>query len=210
MNLSGLGYFPDRYTTINRFSLIVTGVLNPLTEVSRALLRSWLSPDQLRDYNEYGYFFVIGGTTGTKYRVHDWLQRGEMQSFNITSYRDGKLASYICFEPTPLENGLAWPIGDVLLTQKLALEQDEPNTLMRANYKSAFVERSSGYEQFITATPTRPMMLVPGAIRYIGPSDTQPSAAILYNSFANTAEIVPIVVQQVEINLPTTFDQETD
>ncbi len=33
------------------------------------LLRSWLTPDQLRQFNESGWFIVRGGETGRHYRI---------------------------------------------------------------------------------------------------------------------------------------------
>jgi hypothetical protein len=39
-------------------------------ERAQELLRSWLSPDQRRQYEELKSFDVVGGETGKRYRIH--------------------------------------------------------------------------------------------------------------------------------------------
>jgi len=87
------------------------------------LLRSWLSPEQRRQFDEKSYFEVIGGDTGTKYRIH----RG--RAVNIVALNAaGREARRLCFGP---EGKLA--TGDIMLAQQIALETMERATLVTAN-----------------------------------------------------------------------------
>jgi hypothetical protein len=79
-----------------------------------ALLRSWLTPEQDRQWAVRRYFEVVGCDSGTRYRI----TRG-------TVYR--KVAEW-CFAP---EGKLV--MGDVLLAQKIALETVERKALTIAN-----------------------------------------------------------------------------
>ena len=51
---------------------------------SLELLKSWLSPSQLKDYKKHSSFFVIGSDTGTQYRLIS------ERSYNIIEFADGK------------------------------------------------------------------------------------------------------------------------
>jgi hypothetical protein len=96
---------------------------------AEALLRAWLSPDQLRQYERTGRFEVVGGATGTRYT----LAKG--RTYNVSSAKDE-----LCFGPVgPL------PIGDVLLAQKIALETDERAALRVANRRPSLVALFAAY-----------------------------------------------------------------
>src|SRR3954470_13612019 len=88
-----------------------------------ALLKQWLSAAQLAQYEKYGYFEVMGGDSGKHYRIRPSLQ------MNVDELDEGGLrtVSY-CFGP---EGEL--PIGDVMLAQKIALENNEHAALALAN-----------------------------------------------------------------------------
>ena len=87
------------------------------------LLKQWLSPMQRMQYENHGHFEVLGSHSGKRYRI-----RSERQ-MNIDELDDyGRRAVVWCFGP---ERYL--PIGDVLLAQKLALENDEQAALAIAN-----------------------------------------------------------------------------
>lgn len=94
---------------------------------SIAGLREWLSPEQRADYDCDGYFFVQGGLTGRPYRIrHDTV-------FNVDEIDDlGKVTAKLCFGPAP-QGGFSFPLGDVLLQQKLALVHNESEALRIAN-----------------------------------------------------------------------------
>jgi hypothetical protein len=79
------------------------------------LLEEWLSPQQRAQYKSSGSFEVTGSDSGTRYRI--WRAR-QMNIEELDS--DGKPAAIWCFLP---EGRL--PCGDVMLAQKLALENDE-------------------------------------------------------------------------------------
>ena len=107
-------------------------VLRHVHEVSRrrtaeekglTLLRQWLSPAQLAQYEKYGSFEVMGGESGKHYRIRRTRQMNvdELDQYGVRS------AAW-CFGP---EGEL--PIGDVMLAQKIALENDEMAVLALAN-----------------------------------------------------------------------------
>jgi hypothetical protein len=84
-----------------------------------SLLKGWLSPEQLTQYESYRYFDVIGGQSGKRYRIR---YGAGMNIFEIDS-RGRRLAG-LCFVPS--ETLVA---GDVMLAQKIALETDEWSAL---------------------------------------------------------------------------------
>jgi hypothetical protein len=79
------------------------------------LLKQWLSPAQLRSYEQNRYFEVIGIDSGTIYRIHHGQQANVEQLDNL-----GQVVCAWCFVP---EGNLV--AGDVMLAQKIALETDE-------------------------------------------------------------------------------------
>jgi hypothetical protein len=88
-----------------------------------ALLRSWLTPEQDRQWADRGEFDVVGGDTGTRYRI---TYRAVM---NVHQLDDaGRPVKQWCFAPV---GNLA--TGDVLLAQKIALETMERQALALAN-----------------------------------------------------------------------------
>jgi hypothetical protein len=87
------------------------------------LLREWLSPEQLAQYDAHRYFEVIGCHTGKRYRIY----RGN--GANIIELDDSALPrTGWCFVPS--DHLVA---GDVMLAQKIALETDERAALAVAN-----------------------------------------------------------------------------
>jgi hypothetical protein len=101
------------------------------------LLVGHLSAWQRREYEQFGYFTVIGGSTGTRYRI----RRANVLNVEQLS-ANGLISTLWCFMP---KGDL--PIGDVMLAQKIALEVFETDALRVA--KSA-----------------RPWILGAGAIRH--------------------------------------------
>ena len=87
------------------------------------LLREWLSPEQRAQFDAKRYFDVIGCDSGKRYRIH----YGE--TTNVHEIGDDDLPSVgWCFMP---EGSLA--AGDVMLAQKIALENYEYGALAVAN-----------------------------------------------------------------------------
>jgi hypothetical protein len=84
-----------------------------------ALLKAWLSPEQLAQFEREACFDVMGSKTGKRYRIH----LGRLQNVYELN-RKGRPVRGWCF--TPL---LYLPIGDVMLAQKIALETDEEATM---------------------------------------------------------------------------------
>lgn len=83
------------------------------------LLKEWLSPEQLAQYESYRYFDVIGRQSGKRYRIRYGT------GMNITQIGSGgKVEAGLCFVP-----GEPLVAGDVMLAQKIALETDEWNAL---------------------------------------------------------------------------------
>jgi hypothetical protein len=87
------------------------------------LLKDNLTPAQLQQYIRYGYFEVIGGKTGKRYRIHHGT------SMNIDQLdKNGRRVCGWCFFP---RGGLV--AGDVMLAQKFAIELFEAEALQVAN-----------------------------------------------------------------------------
>jgi hypothetical protein len=99
-----------------------------------ALLRSWLTPDQERQWLACGEFEVIGCETGTRYR----LARSPVMNIEQLDPA-GRTVRKWCFMPS---GGLV--LGDILLAQKIALETMERETLAKANSQSYLPPRSVG------------------------------------------------------------------
>jgi hypothetical protein len=87
------------------------------------LLRSWLTTEQDKQWTARGEFEVVGGDTGTRYRI---TYRALMNVHELDE--DGHAVARWCFTPT----GNLAP-GDVLLAQKIALETMEREALKVAN-----------------------------------------------------------------------------
>jgi hypothetical protein len=100
--------------------------LRPCTEAEEralALLRSWLTPEQERQWRAHHEFEVIGSDTGTRYRIKC---RAAMNVHQLDAV--GNTVAQWCFSP---EGGLA--AGDVLLARKNTLETMEREALALAN-----------------------------------------------------------------------------
>jgi hypothetical protein len=87
------------------------------------LLSRNLSRAQREQYETRGYFEVIGGDSGKRYRVRRGCQ------LNVEQLdRNGRRSELLCFMP---KGGL--PVGDVMLAQKIALELFETEAIRVAN-----------------------------------------------------------------------------
>lgn len=87
------------------------------------LLKQSLAPAQRQQYEKYGYFDVVGGSTGKRYRIRHGRQ------MNIEQLdKNGRRVCGWCFFP---QGSLV--AGDVMLGQKLALELYEAEALRIAN-----------------------------------------------------------------------------
>jgi hypothetical protein len=82
---------------------------------SLALLREWLSPAQLSQYEKDKTFETIGSKTGKRYRIE---QGNQQNVFELDE--DGQPVRGLCFVPLGFLAS-----GDVMLAQKIALETDE-------------------------------------------------------------------------------------
>jgi hypothetical protein len=92
-------------------------------EKGNALLRSWLTPEQDRQWLRDHAFEVTGCDTGNRYRITD------SHSMNVLQLGpSGHAVVKWCFTP---KGSLV--MGDVLLAQKIALETMEMKALEVAN-----------------------------------------------------------------------------
>jgi hypothetical protein len=91
------------------------------------LLRSWLTPDQDKQWTTRRAFEVIGCDTGTRYRI----TYAAVMNVHQLDPTGGTVAQW-CFVP---EGGLA--PGDILLAQKIALETMEREVLALANRQTS-------------------------------------------------------------------------
>jgi len=87
------------------------------------LFKANLTPAQLEQYEQHGYFELIGGDTGRRYRI----RRGTTMNIDEVD-ESGRLVQKWCF--VPMGNLVA---GDVYLAQKLALELFETEARVIAN-----------------------------------------------------------------------------
>jgi hypothetical protein len=86
---------------------------------SLRLLSTWLSPAQRAHFTEEGYFEVVGGDTGKQYRIYPGA------GMNVCEVDEkGSPTLGLCFVPVG-----ELPIGDVMLSQKIALEDSESSAL---------------------------------------------------------------------------------
>ena len=86
---------------------------------SLRLLRHRLSPAQAAQFAEKGYFEVVGGDTGKRYRIYAGA------ATNVCEVNEkGRQKVGLCFLPIG-----ELPIGDVMLSQKIALENSESGAL---------------------------------------------------------------------------------
>jgi hypothetical protein len=80
-----------------------------------ALMKDWLSPQQLQSYEKHQYFEVVGSHSSGIYRIHHGTQANVEQLDSL-----GRPVCAWCFVP---EGDLV--AGDVMLAQKIALETNE-------------------------------------------------------------------------------------
>jgi len=83
------------------------------------LLREWLSPEQLAQYDAHNYFDVTGCHSGKRYRIC----HGRATNIYELDYAGRPRVGW-CFIP---KDRLV--PGDVMLAQKIALETDESAAL---------------------------------------------------------------------------------
>ena len=106
-------------------------------EKAVALLKEWLSPAQLEDYERNGHFEVTGSHSGKRYRIRPG------RALNVDELdEDGESVALWCFVP---QGDL--PIADVMLAQKIALENKEQFAIALANRGSGIGMRRSGADR---------------------------------------------------------------
>jgi len=86
------------------------------------LLRTFLSDEQRACLDRERCFWVIGSSSGKRYRIT------YNSNFNVIAPNGWNM----CFRPAP--SGLGEPIYDIMLAQKLGLENDEEGALRVANW----------------------------------------------------------------------------
>jgi hypothetical protein len=86
---------------------------------SLKLMREWLSASQREQFDKRGYFDVVGSHTGRRYRIRTGTATNIYELDPI-----GHAVARWCFVP-----GEPLPAGDVMLAQKIALENDEQAAL---------------------------------------------------------------------------------
>ena len=105
------------------------------------LLREWLSPEQLAQYDANSYFEVTGCDSGKRYRI---CHRTTMNVYEVDLV--GNPRNGWCFVPNaPLV------AGDVMLAQKIALETDERGALVVAKN---FMPSASAFRQHCSPIQT--------------------------------------------------------
>ena len=83
------------------------------------LLKEWLTREQCIQYQRLGYFEVRGSHSGKRYRIRPARQ------MNVDQLDErGRRVDVLCFLPEKYV-----PVSDVMLAQKIMLENDEPAAL---------------------------------------------------------------------------------
>jgi hypothetical protein len=90
----------------------------PAHERGIEFLTQNLSPTQRQQYERHGYFDVIGGDTGKRYRIWHGSQ------LNVEQLDQNGRRVRLCFMP---KGGV--PVGDIMLAQKIALEVFESEAI---------------------------------------------------------------------------------
>jgi hypothetical protein len=102
---------------------------------SIALLKQWLSPDQLAQFEKGRFIEITGSASGRRYRIK------EAPSQNVYEIdRDGREIMGYCFGPEG-----AFAVGDVMLAQKIALETNELAAMKVANKFGPFGMAAAAY-----------------------------------------------------------------
>jgi hypothetical protein len=100
----------------------------------RNLLREWLTAEQRRQFDAFGYFDVTGCVSGKRYRIHFGI------SANVQEIgHDGRPRMGWCFLPI----GDLVP-ADIMLAQKIALETSEAAALAVAKRFPAAIPSPRG------------------------------------------------------------------
>ena len=95
------------------------------------LLAEHLSPMQRAQYARFGYFEVIGGDSGRRYRI----RHGQILNVELLDRTERRMC-LLCFLP---EADL--PLGDVMLAQKIALETFEIEAIAIAHRTPVWDDR---------------------------------------------------------------------
>ena len=83
------------------------------------LLNEWLTPEQCVQYKRLGYFEVRGSHSRKRYRIRS------VRQLNVDLLDEhGRTAARLCFLPEKYV-----PVRDIMLAQKIMLENDEPAAL---------------------------------------------------------------------------------
>lgn len=94
-------------------------------ERSIELLRSWLTPVQLAEFDGLQRFIVRGSETGERYRI-----TSPAMAYNVAELNDtDEIVARFCFVP---QNDVR-SHGDIMLAQKIMLETDELRARSIAN-----------------------------------------------------------------------------
>jgi hypothetical protein len=113
---------PGRFRAIRQIYNIVKRSNFPEAR-GRRLLRSWLSDEQLAQFDARNFFDVIGCHTARRYRIY-YANVANVEEID----KVGRPIIRYCFVP----KGDLVP-GDVMLAQKIALETNELAALAVAN-----------------------------------------------------------------------------
>ena len=102
----------------------LAGSRDAANERAIGLLKKCLTPEQREQYEKQGFFYVIGSDTGRLYRIKHGTQNNIEE---LDKSRARKVCGW-CFLPVGCLTA-----GDVMLAQKIALENNELETLAIAN-----------------------------------------------------------------------------
>jgi hypothetical protein len=99
---------------------------NKAEQRASTLLNEWLTLEQRVQYKRLGYFEVRGSDSGKRYRIRSGRQ------MNVDQLdQHGHRVAVLCFLPEKYV-----PVSDVMLAQKIMLENDEPAALSVAGRRA--------------------------------------------------------------------------
>lgn len=102
----------------------------PIAQRAIDLLLSFLSDEQRRTFGQHGWFIVVGGQSGRRYRIRGGTYAGNVDL--LAANDNYKVEARFCGHCDA-----SIPLGDQLLAQKVMLEVDEPAYIALANRRAA-------------------------------------------------------------------------
>ncbi len=131
--ICGVAWCIALVSTVERGRRRLSYTVSKAERRASTLLNEWLTQEQCHQYHGLGYFEVKGSFSGMRYRI----RYGRQMNVDQLDERGHRVAAW-CFLPEKYV-----PISDVMLAQKLMLENDELAALSvaRRTERAGYLER---------------------------------------------------------------------